>query len=113
MFKTGLQLKPAALEHEMPAIAADEDPRLKLADWMSSPKNPFFAKSVVNRYWKHFFRRGLIEPEDDIPGFKPSIESGIACKRSKSILGESGFDLEVSGACTGEFSRVPAEFGAQ
>ncbi|MFM8475351.1 MAG: DUF1549 domain-containing protein, partial [Planctomycetaceae bacterium] len=56
--RTGTALKPSPLGTQIPAIAADEDPRLKLADWMSSPENPFFAKSLVNRYWKHFFRRG-------------------------------------------------------
>jgi len=35
--KTGIAPKPAALGDAIPEIAADEDPRLKLADWMSSP----------------------------------------------------------------------------
>ncbi|MCA9099145.1 MAG: DUF1549 domain-containing protein, partial [Planctomycetaceae bacterium] len=48
--KTGTPLKPAALGDEIPPIPADDDPRLKLADWMSSPANPFFAKALVNRY---------------------------------------------------------------
>src|SRR5207247_6775952 len=61
--KSGAPLKPAALGAAVPDIAADEHPRLRLADWMSGPNNPFFARSLVNRYWKHFFQRGLIEPE--------------------------------------------------
>ncbi|MGB0581427.1 MAG: DUF1549 domain-containing protein, partial [Limisphaerales bacterium] len=64
--KSGLALRPAALGTKIPDIAPDDDPRLQLADWMANPDNPFFAKSLVNRYWKHFFKRGLIEPEDDI-----------------------------------------------
>ncbi|MGV3607895.1 MAG: DUF1549 domain-containing protein [Planctomycetaceae bacterium] len=91
--KTGMQLKPAALGDEIPAIAADEDPRLKLADWMSSPKNPFFAKSVVNRYWKHFFRRGLIEPEDDIRDSNPPSNPELLASLEKHFV-ESGFDLK-------------------
>src|SRR5690606_32686402 len=43
--KTNQPLKPAALGDAMPDISADEDPRLRLADWMSSPENPFFAKA--------------------------------------------------------------------
>ncbi|NBP52307.1 MAG: DUF1553 domain-containing protein, partial [Actinobacteria bacterium] len=39
---------------------ADIDPRRTLADWMTAPDNPFFARSLVNRYWKHFFGRGLV-----------------------------------------------------
>ena len=47
--KTGAPLKPAALGDAIPPIAADEDPRLRLADWMRLENNPFFAKSLVNR----------------------------------------------------------------
>src|SRR6202011_433884 len=42
----------------------DSDPRQQLADWMTSPKNPWFARLVVNRLWKHYLGRGLVEPED-------------------------------------------------
>ena len=44
--KTGLPLKPAALGDAIPEIAADEDPRLRLADWIGTKQNPFFAKSL-------------------------------------------------------------------
>src|SRR5262249_19893236 len=39
--------------------------------WMRRPDNPYFAKAVVNRYWKHFFGRGLVEPEDDLRASNP------------------------------------------
>ena len=32
----------------------------------NDPRNPFFAKALVNRYWKHFFSRGIVDPEDDM-----------------------------------------------
>ena len=38
---------------------------------MSDKANPFFAKALVNRYWKHFFGRGLVEPEDDMRETNP------------------------------------------
>ena len=69
--KSGETVRPAALGDSVGDIPQDEDPRLRLADWMASPDNPFFAKAVVNRYWKHFFKRGLIEPEDDIRDTNP------------------------------------------
>jgi len=91
--KSGRVLKPAALGETIPSIAADEDPRLKLADWMSSPNNPFFAKAVVNRYWKHFFRRGLVEPEDDIRDTNPPSNPELLAALEKHLV-ESGFDLK-------------------
>ncbi|MBS0210107.1 MAG: DUF1553 domain-containing protein [Planctomycetes bacterium] len=92
--KTGHQLKPAALGDNMPSIAPDEDPRLRLADWMSSPDNPFFAKSLVNRYWKHFFQRGLIEPEDDIRDTNPPTNPELLAALEQHFI-KSKFDLKA------------------
>ena len=80
--KTGAPLKPAALGDGIPEIAADEDPRLRLADWMGRKENPFFAKALVNRYWKHFFQRGLIEPEDDIRDTNPPTNPALLTRWS-------------------------------
>lgn len=91
--KTRAALKPAAFGDAVPAIAPDEDPRLKLADWMKSPKNPFFAKVLVNRYWKHFFQRGLIEPEDDIRDTNPPSNPELLAALEKHFV-ESRFDLK-------------------
>jgi hypothetical protein len=91
--KTRAPLKPAAFGDAMPAIAPDDDPRLKLADWMKSPKNPFFAKALVNRYWKHFFQRGLIEPEDDIRDSNPPTNPELLAALEKHFI-TSGFDLK-------------------
>ncbi len=90
--RTGNSLKPAPLGTQIPVIAPDEDPRLKLADWMSSPSNPFFAKALVNRYWKHFFRRGLIEPEDDIRDSNPPSNPELLAALERHFI-ESHFDL--------------------
>ncbi|MFM7150732.1 MAG: DUF1549 and DUF1553 domain-containing protein [Gemmataceae bacterium] len=91
--KTKLALMPVALGDAVPAIAPDEDPRLKLADWMKSPGNPFFAKALVNRYWKHFFQRGLIEPEDDIRDSNPPSNPELLAALEKHFV-QSGFDLK-------------------
>lgn len=40
--------------------------RQTLADWMTSAKNPYFARATVNRLWCYFFGRGLIDPVDDM-----------------------------------------------
>jgi hypothetical protein len=91
--KTSVALKPAALGDQVRAIAPDEDPRLRLADWMKSPNNPFFAKVLVNRYWKHFFQRGLIEPEDDIRDSNPPSNPDLLAALEKHFV-RSGFDLK-------------------
>jgi hypothetical protein len=91
--KTGQMLKPVALGDDVGEIAADEDPRLRLANWMSSKENPFFAKALVNRYWKHFFKRALIEPEDDIRDTNPPTNSELLAALEEHFI-NSGFDLK-------------------
>lgn len=90
--RTGAAVAPAALGTAIPAIAPDQDPRLLLADWMAAPDNPFFARALVNRYWKHFFRRGLIEPEDDIRDSNPPTNPELLAALEKHFI-ESRFDL--------------------
>ncbi len=41
------------------------DRREYFADWLTSPDNPYFAKALVNRVWRNFMGRGLVEAEDD------------------------------------------------
>lgn len=75
-------IKPTGLGSPALDIPAERDPRHFLADWMADKNNPFFAKSVVNRYWKHFFDRGIVEPEDDMretnPPTNPELLNGLA-----------------------------------
>ena len=42
-----------------------QDRRAVLAKWLASPKNPYFARSVVNRVWFHLNGRGIVDPVDD------------------------------------------------
>ncbi len=111
--KTGVPRKPGALGDAIPEIAADEDPRLKLADWMGGKSNPFFAKSLVNRYWKHFFVRGLIEPEDDIRDTNPPTNPALLEALEKHFIA-SGFDLKelvrvITQSRAYQLSEVPNE----
>jgi hypothetical protein len=91
--KTHGVLRPAAFGDQMTAIAPDEDPRLRLADWMRSSNKRFFAKVLVNRYWKHFFQRGLIEPEDDIRDSNPASNPELLAMLEKHFVG-TRFDLK-------------------
>ncbi|HAL71360.1 MAG TPA: S-layer protein, partial [Verrucomicrobiales bacterium] len=114
--KTRQPVKPAALGSDTLDIPADEDPRLKLADWMSQPSNPFFAKSLTNRYWKHFFKRGLVEPEDDIRDTNPATNPELLDALAKHFI-ESGFDLKavvrvITQSHTYQLSAMPNEHNA-
>jgi hypothetical protein len=60
--RTGQTAPMKALDSDPMTATSDEDPRAKFADWMTSPKNPFFAKAIANRLWAHYLGRGLVEP---------------------------------------------------
>lgn len=55
-----------------PEIPLSGDPRVKLFEWLSSPENPFFARSFVNRVWGHYFGIGIVHPVDDFSLANPS-----------------------------------------
>jgi len=48
-----------------------KDRREVLAAWLAAPDNPFFAPSVANRVWAHFFGIGIVEPVDDVRASNP------------------------------------------
>jgi Protein of unknown function (DUF1553)/Protein of unknown function (DUF1549) len=115
--KSGKVIEPKALGGVAASIGTSEDPRQKLVDWMAEPSNPYFARAVVNRYWAHFFGRGLCEPMDDLrvtnPPSNPELLDGLAADFIKS-----GYDLKhlirvISGSRVYGLSSVPNETNAK
>ncbi len=91
---TGAEYDPKALGGPQFAdLGPRDDPREKLAAWMSAPDNPYFAKAIVNRYWKHFFGRGLVEPEDDMRVSNPPTNPELLDALADEFV-RSGFDLK-------------------
>lgn len=69
------------------------DPRVRLADWLTAPSNPWFARLVANRLWKHFLGRGLVEPEDDLRSTNPATNEPLLDWLSKQVI-EKRYDLK-------------------
>jgi hypothetical protein len=72
--------------------AAAEPRRQVLADWLTSAKNPFFAKSMANRIWSYFMGRGIIDPVDDIRSSNPPSNAALLDALAADFV-KSGFDL--------------------
>jgi len=69
---TGAVLPPTPLfGTARPSAEPDADPRETLADWMTGPDNPFFARVIVNRVWAELMGRGIVEPVDDLRATNP------------------------------------------
>lgn len=50
-----------------------QDPRETFADWLITPKNPWFTRNIANRAWYWLFGRGIIhEPDDNRPENLPA-----------------------------------------
>jgi hypothetical protein len=91
--KTGAPLPPAGLDATALSPEPTKDPRIALANWMTDPANPFFAKSLANRYWKHFMGRGLVEPEDDMRITNPPSNPELLDALAQNLV-DSRYDLK-------------------
>jgi hypothetical protein len=115
--KTGQAMTPKGLGSEATKVPPTVDPRQKLVDWMSDPKNPYFAKAVVNRYWAHFFGRGVVEPMDDLRQTNPPSNPELLDSLADDFVAH-GYDLKrlVRTICTSRtygLSSVPNEYNAK
>jgi hypothetical protein len=54
--------------------APESQRRLKLAEWVTHPRNPLLARVLVNRLWQYHFGRGLVATPNDfgLNGAPPS-----------------------------------------
>jgi hypothetical protein len=68
------------------------DRRVKLAEWLTSGKNPFFARNLVNRFWGYFMGRGLVEPLDDMRATNPASNPELLTALANDLV-EHKFDL--------------------
>ena len=114
--KTKQSVPPAGLGAAPVKLSPDDDPRQALADWMSSQDNPFFAKALVNRDWKHFFNRGLVDPEDDMRETNPPTNPELLDALAKNFI-TNRFDLKnlVRTMCRSQvyqLSSLPNKFNA-
>lgn len=51
---------------DAPKLDAKGPYRPVFSAWLTAKENPYFARAAVNRWWAHFFTRGLINPIDDM-----------------------------------------------
>lgn len=74
-------------------VEAGADPRSALADWLTAPENPFFARAAVNRVWGAMMGTGIVNPVDDMrtsnPPSNPALLDALA-----SDFAEHGFDMK-------------------
>jgi Protein of unknown function (DUF1549)/Protein of unknown function (DUF1553) len=114
--RTGRNADMKPLDGDPMNPAADVDPREKFAEWMTGPKNPFFAKAVANRYWAHFFGRGIVDPLDDMRVTNPPSNPELLDALAKNLI-DNKYSLKalIRTICTSrtyQLSAMPNEYNA-
>jgi len=115
--RTKEAVTPTSLGGPTLKLKPEQDPRRALADWMSQKDNAFFAHTLVNRYWKHFFNRGLVEPEDDMRETNPPVNPELLSALAADFV-KSGYDLKqlirtITNSTTYQLSAVPNTYNAK
>ena len=89
--RDGRQLSPRVFGTTLDR-SGPEDPRVALAEWLTSSSNPFFTRSVVNRVWFHLFGRGIVDPVDDFRDSNPPSNDQLLDALAQDFA-DHGFDL--------------------
>src|SRR5262249_37867427 len=84
--RTGKVMAPKVLGMPAPVISPGQDRREVLAELVTSPQNPFFARSVVNRIWYHLNGRGIVDPVDDFRDSNPSANDELLDALAKDFV---------------------------
>ncbi len=101
--QAGTDLKHPRTDRPVPAralgaapadLSGAPDRRMALADWMTAPENPFFARTIANRLWAHYFGRGLVEPVDDLRATNPATNEPLLDALAKHLQ-EVRYDLKA------------------
>ena len=80
-------------------VPAGKSPREGLADWMTSPENPNFAATAVNRTWQYLCGRGLAGSVDDLDRVSQG-ERRVLDELARLFVA-SGYDMRwlITGIC--------------
>lgn len=84
---------PAPLDSPALDPDAPEDRRIALAEWMTEPSNPYFARAITNRIWANFFGRGLVHQVDDLRLSNPASNEPLLAAASQHVI-DAEFDLK-------------------
>ncbi len=80
------------LDETEPRWRCNVGARTTLAEWLTAPQNPYFARTAVNRMWAHFFGLGLVDPVDDFRPDNPPSHPELLDELARQFIAHR-FDL--------------------
>jgi hypothetical protein len=84
---------PRPLDGEPLDFDDASDRRGPLAEWLTSPENPYFARAIANRVWANFLGIGLVERVDDMRISNPASNEELLAACAEFLI-EKKFDLK-------------------
>ena len=92
-------------------LSPDRDPRGVFADWLVSPRNPWFARSIVNRVWAWLLGRGIVQEPDDLRPDNPPSNPALLAYLEREFVA-SHYDLKrlyrlILTSATYQFASTP------
>jgi hypothetical protein len=114
--RLNVPLEPRPLDATALPIDSGVDRRQFFADWLVSPENPFFARALVNRVWKNFMGRGLVEAVDDIRDANPPSNPALFAALTRDFTSHR-FDVKhlirtIMNSSTYQLTSVPTATNA-
>jgi hypothetical protein len=80
--RRGVPMPPTPLDGKPLSLDSPVDRRAYFVEWLTAADNPYFARALVNRVWRNFMGRGLVEAEDDLrqtnPPTNPELLDALA-----------------------------------
>ncbi len=92
--RTGKPQPAAPLDAEPVSQGDPGDRRVHLANWLTSPDNKHFSRSITNRIWANYFGRGLVDPVDDLRSSNPASNEALLEALSDYLV-EQKFDQKA------------------
>jgi hypothetical protein len=92
-------------------LSPDQDPREVFADWLITPKNPWFTRSIANRVWAWLLGRGIVHEPDDLRDDNPPSNPALLAHLEKE-LAATHYDLKrfyrmILNSTTYQLSSMP------
>ena len=92
-------------------VAPDQDPRKVFADWLITPKNPWFTRAIVNRVWCWLVGRGIVHEPDDVRPDNPASNPDLLNHLAEELV-RANYDLKhvyrlILNSSTYQLSSIP------
>src|SRR5262249_3862655 len=115
--RTGATMAPKPPLASAMSLAPEADRREALADWLTAPSNPFFAKAAANRIWYHLFGRGIVEPLDDLRDSNPPSSAELLSALADDFVAHQ-FDVKhtirtILNSRTYQLASTPNAYNAE